>query len=115
MKNKGEKFEASWFNYPKTQDKETMTNLLAEDFKWETVTKARINDKIFETKEDTLITLSKITNSGEWSVFYSSDEILVASVLVVAPIDNLKRGLIISVIFENGKAIKMISANGDGR
>ena len=45
--NLGEKFADTWFNYPKTQDKETMTNLLAEDFKWETVTKARINDKIF--------------------------------------------------------------------
>ena len=113
--NAGERFADTWFNYPKTQDKETMSDLLAEDFKWETVTKARVNDKIFENKEDTLDTLSKITKSGELSVFYSSDEILVASVQVIAPIDNSKRGLIISVIFENGKAIKMISANGDGR
>ena len=63
--NAGERFADTWFNYPKTQDKETMSDLLAENFKWETVTKARINDKIFETKEDTLDTLSKITNSGE--------------------------------------------------
>ena len=113
--NLGEKFADTWFNYPKTQDKETMTNLLAEDFKWETVTKARINDKIFETKEDTLNTLSMITNSGEWSIFHSSDEVLVASVQIIAPMDNSKRGVIFSVDFENGKAIKMISANGDGR
>ena len=45
--NAGERFADTWFNYPKTQDKETMSDLLAEDFKWETVTKARVNDKIF--------------------------------------------------------------------
>ncbi len=104
--NLGERFADTWFNYPKTQNKETMSNLLAEDFKWETVTKTRVNDKIFETKEDTLDTLSKMTNSGKWSVFYSSDDILVASVQVIAPLDDSKRGLIISVIFENGKELK---------
>ena len=32
--NAGERFADTWFNYPKTQDKETMSDLLAEDFKW---------------------------------------------------------------------------------
>ncbi len=112
--NLGEKFAEVFFNYTGETNDETLSSLLADDFIWETITKARINDKIYENKEDTLNTLAQIKSPPDWKIFYSTDEILVASLQTIAPTDNTKRGLIVSVLFEKGKAIKMISANGDG-
>ena len=99
----------SWCKYSSIQ------SIIADDFYWETITKARINDKIYENKEETLYTLAQIKSAPDWKIFFSNDQILVASLQTIAPTDNTKRGLIVSVLFENGKAIKMISANGDGR
>ena len=112
--NLGEKFAEVFFNYTGETNDETLSSLLADDFIWETITKARINDKIYENKEETLNTLGQIKSPPDWKIFYSTDEILVASLQTIAPTDNTKRGLIVSVLFEKGKAIKMISANGDG-
>ena len=112
--NLGEKFAEVFFNYTGETNDETLSSLLADDFIWETITKARINDKIYENKEETLNTLAQIKSPPDWKIFYSTDEILVASLQTIAPTDNTKRGLIVSVLFEKGKAIKMISANGDG-
>ena len=113
--NLGEKFAEVFFNYTGETSDDTLSSLLADDFVWETITKARINDKIYENKEETLYTLAQIKSAPDWKIFFSNDQILVASLQTTAPIDNTKRGLIVSVLFENGKAIKMISANGDGR
>ena len=113
--NLGEKFAEVFFNYTGETNDDTLSSLLADDFVWETITKARINDKIYENKEETLYTLAQIKSAPDWKIFFSNDQILVASLQTTAPIDNTKRGLIVSVLFENGKAIKMISANGDGR
>ena len=113
--NLGEKFAEVFFNYTGETSNDTLSSLLADDFVWETITKARINDKIYENKEETLYTLAQIKSAPDWKIFFSNDQILVASLQTTAPIDNTKRGLIVSVLFENGKAIKMISANGEGR
>ena len=112
--NLGEKFAEVFFNYTGETNDETLSSLLADDFIWETITKARINDKIYENKEETLYTLAQIKSAPDWKIFFSNDQILVASLQTIAPTDNTKRGLIVSVLFEKGKAIKMISANGDG-
>ena len=113
--NLGEKFAEVFFNYTGETSNDILSSLLADDFVWETITKARINDKIYENKEETLYTLAQIKSAPDWKIFFSNDQILVASLQTIAPTDNTKRGLIVSVLFENGKAIKMISANGDGR
>ena len=75
--NLGEKFADAWFNYREKTDEETLPSLLSEDFQWETITKTRINDKIFESKQDTLNTLSAIKAKATKSIFFSSDEMLV--------------------------------------
>ena len=113
--NLGEKFADAWFNYREKTDEETLPSLLSEDFQWETITKTRINDKIFESKKDTLNTLSEIKAKSTKSIFYSSDEILVFATNFILESENLNRAILFSVIFKDGLAIKMISANGEGR
>ena len=113
--NLGEKFADAWFNYREKTDEETLPSLLSEDFQWETITKTRINDKIFESKQDTLNTLSAIKAKATKSIFYSSDEMLVFATNFILESENLNRAILFSVIFKDGFAIKMISANGEGR
>ena len=113
--NLGEKFADAWFNYREKTDEETLPSLLSEDFQWETITKTRINDKIFESKQDTLNTLSAIKAQATKSIFFSSDEMLVFATNFILESENLNRAILFSVIFKDGLAIKMISANGEGR
>jgi len=113
--NLGEKFVDAWFNYREKTDEVTLPSLLSEDFQWETITKTRINDKIFESKQDTLNTLSVIKAKVTKSIFYSSDEILFFSTNFIQESENLNRAILFSVIFKDGLAKKMISANGEGR
>ena len=80
--------------------------------KWQ---KKWIDQKIFESKKDTLNTLSEIKAKSTKSIFYSSDEMLVFATNFILESENLNRAILFSVIFKDGLAIKMISANGEGR
>ena len=99
--NLGEKFADAWFNYREKTDEETLPSLLSEDFQWETITKTRINDKIFESKQDTLNTLSAIKAKATKSIFYSSDEMLVFATNFILESENLNRAILFSVIFKD--------------
>ena len=69
------------------------------------------NDKTIESKEDTLKTLREINTKTTPEVHYSSDEMLVMSVL--HELDGNKMIIMAFVTFKNGKAIQMISAKGE--
>ena len=108
--NLGEKYKKAWFNYKDNVDPDTLPNLLDDKFEWRSLTKA-FNDKTIETKEDTLETLRGVDTSTSPEVHYSSDKMLIMS--VVHEWDGGKMVILAFVTFKNGKATEMISAKGD--
>ena len=86
-----------------------MPNLLDDKFEWRSLTKA-FNDKTIESKDDTLETLKGVDTTTSPEVHYSSDEMLIMS--VVHEWDGGKMVIMAFVTFKDGKAIKMISAKG---
>ena len=87
-----------------------MPSLLDDKFEWRSLTKA-FNDKTIESKEDTLETLKGVDTIASPEVHYSSDEMLIMS--VVHEWDGGKMVIMAFVTFKDGKAIKMISAKGE--
>ena len=108
--NLGEKYKKAWFDYKDNLDRSTLPNLLDDKFEWRSLTKA-FNDKTIESKGDTLETLREIDTSPSPKIHYSSDEMLIMS--VVHEWDGGKMVILAFVKFKNGKAIEMISAKGD--
>ena len=87
-----------------------MPSLLDDKFEWRSLTKA-FNDKTIESKDDTLETLKGVNTTTSPEVHYSSDEMLIMS--VVHEWDGGKMVIMAFVTFKDGKAIKMISAKGE--
>jgi hypothetical protein len=107
--NLGEKYKKAWFDYKDNVDRDTLPGLLDDKFEWRSLTKA-FNDKIIESKEDTLETLEGINTSTSPEVHYSSDDMLIMS--VIHEWDDGKMVILAFVTFKDGKAIEMISAKG---
>tara|TARA_B100001057_G_C22343572_1_gene754258 strand:+ start:220 stop:555 length:336 start_codon:yes stop_codon:yes gene_type:complete len=108
--NLGEQYKKAWFDYKDDLDHDTLPGLLDDKFEWRSLTKA-FNDKTIESKRDTLETLKGIDTSTSPEIHYSSDEMLIMS--VVHEWDGGKMVILAFVKFQNGKAIEMISAKGD--
>ena len=108
--NLGEKYKQAWFDYKDNVDRDTLPTLLDDSFEWRSLTKA-FNDKTIESKEDTLKTLREINTKTTPEVHYSSDEMLIMSVL--HELDGNKMIIMAFVTFKDGKAIHMISAKGE--
>ena len=108
--NLGEKYKQAWFDYKDDVDRDTLPTLLDDSFEWRSLTKA-FNDKTIESKEDTLKTLREINTKTTPEVHYSSDEMLIMSVL--HELDGNKMIIMAFVTFKNGKAVQMISAKGE--
>ena len=108
--NLGEQYKKAWFDYKDNIDRDTLPDLLDDKFEWRSLTKA-FNSKIIESKEDTLETLKGVDTSTSPEVNYSSDEMLIMS--VVHEWDEGKMVIMAFVTFKDGKAIKMISAKGE--
>ena len=108
--NLAEKFRNAWFDYKDNKDLDSLPSLLDDSFEWESLTKT-FNNKSIETKTDTLETLHQINTTTKSEIFYSNENILVMRVHHLGK--NINVILLISVIFENGKAIKMLSARGE--
>ena len=54
--NLGKQYKKAWFDYKDNVDRDTLPGLLDDKFEWRSLTKA-FNNKIVESKEDTLETL----------------------------------------------------------
>ena len=108
--NLGEQYKKAWFDYKDNIDRDTLPGLLNDNFEWRSLTKA-FNDKTIESKDDTLETLKGVDTTTSPEVHYSSDEMLIMS--VVHEWDGGKMVIMAFVTFKDGKAIKMISAKGD--
>ena len=108
--NLGERLKKSWFDYKDNVDRDTLPSLLDDQFEWRSLTKA-FNDKIIESKEDTLETLRGLDTITSPEVHYSSDEMLVMSVL--HKWDGGKSLVMAFFKFKDGKAIELISTKGD--
>ncbi|MDC1054461.1 hypothetical protein OAQ39_04130 [Alphaproteobacteria bacterium] len=108
--NLGEQYKKAWFDYKDNIDRDTLPGLLNDNFEWRSLTKA-FNDKTVESKDDTLETLKGAYTTTTPEVHYSSDEMLIMS--VVHEWDEGKMVIMAFVTFKDGKAIKMISAKGE--
>ena len=108
--NLGQKYKKAWFDYKDNVDRDTLPDLLDDKFKWRSLTKA-FNGKTVESKTVTLQTLKEVDTTTTPQIHYSSDEMLIMS--VVHEWDVGKMVILAFVTFKNGKAIKMISAKGD--
>ena len=108
--NLGEQYKKAWFDYKDNIDRDTLPDLLDDKFEWISLTKA-FNDKTVESKGDTLETLKGVDTITTPEVHYSSDEMLIMS--VVHEWDGGKMVILAFVTFKDGKAIKMISAKGE--
>ena len=108
--NLGEQYKKAWFDYKDNIDRDTLPSLLDDKFEWGSLTKA-FNDKIIESKRDTLEILKEIDTSTSPEIHYSSDEMLIMS--VVHEWGGGKMVILAFVKFKNGKAIELISAKGD--
>ena len=108
--NLGEQYKKAWFDYKDNIDRDTLPRLLDDKFEWRSLTKA-FNDKTVESRDDTLETLKGVDTVSYTQVHYSSDEMLIMS--VVHEWDGGKMVIMAFVTFKDGKAIKMISAKGE--
>ena len=109
--NLGEKYKQAWFDYKDNVERETLPSLIDDNFEFRSLTKGP--PKAIESKADILERLSQIgaTVKTTPEVHFSSDDILVMSVL--QEWDGGKGIVMVSVIFKNNKAVQMIATKGD--